>query len=246
MWEFVSGVLKDTERIRVGMDVLIEQKRAAKHGDPEREERAWLEQLSEVNQERRSYQRLAVKGHMTDEELDDALLELEEVRKTAERELDALRHRQEETEALERDREALMGSLTTAVPDGLDHLTPEGRNEIYHRLRMEIRPKEGGSRSQGRFVLLNLYHIEGNPPRLQHLIDPAVSQPLSAQSGRHPVRRGQPLRASHPRDPRQAAEGGGEGLPQRRGRGCDRHHKRPGAEGGHNETLKRATPATPG
>jgi len=96
MWKFVSGVLKDPERIRVAMDVLIEQKRAAMHGDPKREERAWLEQLSEVNHERRSYQRLAVKGHMTDEELDDALLELEEVRKTAERELDELRHRQEE------------------------------------------------------------------------------------------------------------------------------------------------------
>jgi len=151
MWEFVSGVLKDPERIRVGMDVLIEQKRAAMHGDPKREERAWLEQLSEVNQERRSYQRLAVKGHMTDEELDDALLELEEVRKTAERELDALRHRQEEMEALERDREALMVSWTTAVPDGLDHLTPEERNEIYHRLRLEIRPKEGGYEITGPF-----------------------------------------------------------------------------------------------
>jgi site-specific DNA recombinase len=144
MWEFVSSVLKDPERIRVGMDALIEQKRAVMHGDPKREERAWLEQLTEVNQERRNYQRLAVKGHMTDEELDDALLELEEVRKTAERELDALRHRQEEMEALERDREALMVSWTTAVPNRLDHLTPEERNEIYHRLRLEIRPQEGG------------------------------------------------------------------------------------------------------
>jgi hypothetical protein len=144
MWEFVSGVLKDPERISVGMDALIEQKRAAMHSDPKREERAWLEQLSEVNQERRNYQRLAVKGHMTDEELDDALSELQEIRKTAERELDALRHRQEEMEALERDREALMVSWATAVPDGLDHLTPEERNEIYHRLRLEIRPQEGG------------------------------------------------------------------------------------------------------
>jgi multidrug resistance efflux pump len=151
MWEFVSGVLKGPERIRVGMGALIEQKRAAMHGDPKREERTWLEQLSEVNQERRSYQRLAVNGHMTDEELDDALLELEEVRKTAERELDALRHRQEEMEALERDREALMVSWTMAVPDGLDHLRPEERKEIYRRLRLEIRPKEGGYEITGPF-----------------------------------------------------------------------------------------------
>ena len=140
MWEFVSGVLKGPERIRVGMGALIEQKRAAMHGDPKREERTWLEQLSEVNQERRSYQRL-----------NDALLESEEVRKTAERELDALGHRQEEMEALERDRETLMVSWTMAVPDGLDHLRPEERKEIYHRLRLEIRPKEGGYEITGPF-----------------------------------------------------------------------------------------------
>jgi hypothetical protein len=81
---------------------------------------------------------------MTDEELNEALLELEEVRKTTERELEALRHRQEEVEALERDRNALMASWTAAVPDGLDHLTPEGKYELYHRLRLESRPLEGG------------------------------------------------------------------------------------------------------
>ena len=36
-------VLKDPDRILVGMDALIEQKRAELRGDPEREERAWLE-----------------------------------------------------------------------------------------------------------------------------------------------------------------------------------------------------------
>src|SRR3712207_2626652 len=106
MWDFVSRVMKDPGRIAVGMDALIEQKRAAMHGDPTREAKAWLEKLSEVDQERRGYQRLAAKGHMTEEELDEALSELEEVRQSAERELEALRHRHEEVEALERDRDA--------------------------------------------------------------------------------------------------------------------------------------------
>jgi hypothetical protein len=39
------------------------------------------------------------------------------------------------------------------------------------------------SRSQGRFALLDPYHPEGNPPRLQYVFDPALSQPLSAQGG---------------------------------------------------------------
>jgi len=130
MWEFVSGVLKDPERVRVGMDALIEQKRAMMHGDPTREAETWLEKLAEVDQERRGYQRLAAKGHMTDEELNKALLELEEARQTAERELEALRHRHEEVEALERDRDAIMASWKAIVPDDLDRLTPERRNTL--------------------------------------------------------------------------------------------------------------------
>ena len=39
----------------------------------------------------RGYHRLAAKGHMTDEELVAALVELDETRETAERELEAVR-----------------------------------------------------------------------------------------------------------------------------------------------------------
>ncbi len=56
-------------------------------GDPDREAAYWLEKLSEVEQERRGYLRLAAKGHMTDDDLAEALTELEDTRATAEREL---------------------------------------------------------------------------------------------------------------------------------------------------------------
>ena len=62
-------------------------------GDPDQEAASWLEKLSEVEQERRSYLRFAAKGHMTDEELDEALAELEETRMTAEEELALMRDR---------------------------------------------------------------------------------------------------------------------------------------------------------
>jgi predicted metal-dependent peptidase len=67
---------------------MIEEERAGMSGDPDREAKAWLERLSEVETERRGYIRLAAKGHMTDEELDEALSELDDVRRTAERELE--------------------------------------------------------------------------------------------------------------------------------------------------------------
>jgi hypothetical protein len=59
-------------------------------GDPEREAKAWLERLAEVDQERRGYLRLAATGHMSEAELEVAIAELEETRQTAERELDAV------------------------------------------------------------------------------------------------------------------------------------------------------------
>jgi hypothetical protein len=84
MWAFVSGVIKDPERIRAGMDALIEQKRAEMRGDPEREVWAWLERLAEVDQERCGYLRLAARGRITDAELDEAVAELQKTRQTAE------------------------------------------------------------------------------------------------------------------------------------------------------------------
>jgi t-SNARE complex subunit (syntaxin) len=50
-----------------------------------------LNKLSEAEQERRGYLRLAAKGQMTDEELDEALSEFEDTRKMAEMELEAIR-----------------------------------------------------------------------------------------------------------------------------------------------------------
>lgn len=144
MWEFVSGVVKDPDRLRVGMDELIEQKRAAMRGDPEKEVRAWTEKLAEVGQERRGYLRLAAQGRITEPELDEALAELGETRETIERELEAHSSRRKEIEELERDHDSLIASWSAGVLEELDHLTPKERNELYHRLRLEIRPREGG------------------------------------------------------------------------------------------------------
>jgi recombinase-like zinc beta ribbon protein len=152
MWGFVSRIMKDPGRILLGMDALIEQKRAETRGDPEREARAWLVRLAEVDQERRGYLRLAATGRMSEAELDGALAELEEARQTAERELEAAGSRREEIEQLERDRDALRASWSAAVPDNLDRLTPEGRNTLYHKLRLEMRPQgEGGYEVTGPF-----------------------------------------------------------------------------------------------
>jgi hypothetical protein len=95
--------------------------------------------MTEVEVERRGYHRLAAKGHMTDEELVAALSELDEVRETAERELETARARGEALRRLEHDRDALMESYAGMVSETLENLAPEERHRIYKLLRLGVR-----------------------------------------------------------------------------------------------------------
>ncbi len=93
VWGFVRGLLRDPERIRAGIDRLIEEERVDTGRDPERDAEFWSKKITEAEVERRGYHRLAVKGHMTEEELVAALSELDETRETAERELETVQAR---------------------------------------------------------------------------------------------------------------------------------------------------------
>jgi hypothetical protein len=134
----VCALLKDPERLRAGLEELIESERAGTRGDPDREANSWLENLSEIEQERRGYLRLAAKGHMSDDDLAEALAELDETRATAERELKSIRGRKAALEELERDRDALLESYAGMVPEALDSLAPEERSQIYGMLRLKV------------------------------------------------------------------------------------------------------------
>jgi site-specific DNA recombinase len=138
VWEFVSGLLKDPKRLRVGLDAMIEQERSEMRGDPEGETRAWLEKLAEADQMRARYQELAAKSLMTLDELGERLEQLDETRKTVHKELEALKTRRETVEALERDRDAVLESYAGLVPEKLDALSPEKRHRIYKQLRLKV------------------------------------------------------------------------------------------------------------
>jgi hypothetical protein len=139
VWGFVRGLLRDPERIRAGLDRLIEEESTDSERDPERDAEFWSRKLTEVEVERRGYHRLAAKGHMIDEELVAALSELDEIREIAERELDAVRARGEALKRLEHDRDALMESYAGMVGGTLADLTPEERHRVYKLLRLGVR-----------------------------------------------------------------------------------------------------------
>jgi hypothetical protein len=138
VWDFVSGLLRDPERVQAGLEAMIEREREGMRGDPDSEAKVWLDKLAEVDEERRGYQRLAAKGLMTDEELDSALVELDQTYETARRELEVLCHRRDKMVELERDKEALLESYAGIVPEALDGLAPEERHQIYKMLRLRV------------------------------------------------------------------------------------------------------------
>jgi site-specific DNA recombinase len=138
VWEFVFELMKSPERLREDLERMIEIEREGRYVDPKLETKAWLEKLAEVAQERRGYLRLAAKGHMTDEDLDRELGELEKTRRTAERELEAIRNRQERVELLERDKDEILDSYTRLAPEALDGLSPEERHRLYRMLRLKV------------------------------------------------------------------------------------------------------------
>ena len=82
---------------------------------------------------------------MSLDELGTKLHELEETRKTARRELEALSWRRKRMAELEWDRDALLESYVQMVPEALDHLSPEKRHRVYTMilLRVESAPDGG-------------------------------------------------------------------------------------------------------
>jgi hypothetical protein len=138
VWEFVRGILLDPAELRSDLDRAIELERDGRYEDPEAEAKHWLEKLSEVDEERRGFLRLAAKGRITDQELDEELAALEETRRTAERELAALRQHAERVKQMERDRDALLEHYASLAPEALDSLTSEERHHLYKLLKLKV------------------------------------------------------------------------------------------------------------
>ena len=90
MWYLVSGLLKDPERLRIGLERAIEEELRSRDKNPEGQMKVWLDKIAEVDAERRGFLRLAAKGRMTESELDEALAELEGTCEIAKKELEAL------------------------------------------------------------------------------------------------------------------------------------------------------------
>jgi site-specific DNA recombinase len=149
VWEFISDLLRDPEHVRRGMERLIEQERLERARDPEHEAEVWAQKIAECDRKRGAYQDQQAAGLMTLEELGSKLRELDNTRRTAERELATLRGRRQRVEELEQDRDTLLESMVEMVPEALDALTGEEKNRIYRMLRLEVTPSTEGYEVSG-------------------------------------------------------------------------------------------------
>jgi hypothetical protein len=110
VWRFVSELLKDPEKVRAGMNRLIEQELSERGGDPRREAEVWTKKIAECDRLRSAYQDQQAAGLMTLDELGSKLKELDRIRELARAELGRLQRRRERVEDLEQDRDAVIES----------------------------------------------------------------------------------------------------------------------------------------
>jgi len=138
VWNYVSGVMKNPEELRADLDRMIELERSGTRGDPSKDAKLWADKLVEVERKRAKYHEAFAADAVTLPELKAYLAQLDEIRKTAEHELEALRSREEYVRQLEEGRDALLDSLEAQAPEALDSLTPEQRHQWYKLLKLRV------------------------------------------------------------------------------------------------------------
>jgi hypothetical protein len=145
VWEFVSGLLKDPERLRTGLAEMIDRESDGLPDNADRETKAQMDRLAEVDHKRARFQDMAAEGLINFDELRAKLVALEETRDTTRKELVALEARRDQLAELERDRDTLMECYAGMVPDALDALAPEERHRVYKLLKLRVNSSTDGA-----------------------------------------------------------------------------------------------------
>jgi site-specific DNA recombinase len=145
VWALVSDVLLNPQQLESGLKRMVEEERSVLRGNPEDEAKTWAKRLAEVDRKRSGFQDLAAEGLITLEELRAKLNALEEARKVARTELDALASRSERVAASERDAEAVVRDYAGLMPEALGAMAPEERHRVYKMLRLKVLVHPDGS-----------------------------------------------------------------------------------------------------
>ncbi len=145
-WAKVSALLKEPERLRVGVERMIEERRrSAFRGDLDREAQHWYGELEKVENMRSGYLDQQAEGLITMTELKGKLTALEERRFVAEREVGEIERQEERLAELERGLEELAALYREQAREGLDLYTPQDRHDAYRSLGIHVISYPDGS-----------------------------------------------------------------------------------------------------
>jgi site-specific DNA recombinase len=145
VWEFISGILKDPQRLRRGLDEMLDREKALTSRGPDEEEGVWLKKLSEFKLKEERLLDLYLEGKLEADRYGVRVSQLKQARKTVEEELSRIRDRASHIERLERDRDALLGHYSRLTTDYLDKLEPEERNRVYKMLDLTVLAQANGN-----------------------------------------------------------------------------------------------------
>src|SRR5215218_449966 len=135
IWGEISSLLKEPERLRAGVTRMMEDECRY---DPQHEMRVWAKRLAEVDAKRSRYQEMAAEDLIDFDELRAKLGALEAERKTAARELEAVRDKAERLASLKLETEALIEAYSSKALAGLDLYTPQDRFDAYKALGLKV------------------------------------------------------------------------------------------------------------
>lgn len=138
----MSGVLKSPERLRQGLERMIERERGEQ--DPAEETVRLTRLLVEIEAKRARFQHLYAEGVIEMEDLRARLSELDATYSEAQQRKDDVEARRKHMKQLERDKEELLASYEILARERLEELSPEQKNGLYRRLNLAVRvPRDG-------------------------------------------------------------------------------------------------------
>jgi site-specific DNA recombinase len=145
VWNFVSNFLKDPERLRRGLDEMLDRESALNSRAPGEDEEGWLKKLSELEVQEERLLDLYLEGKLESDRYESRISQLKRSRKTIQEELEHIRNRTTHLERLERDRNALLSHYSQIAAEHLDNLEPEERNRVYKMLDLKVLVQEDGN-----------------------------------------------------------------------------------------------------
>src|SRR5215218_4288842 len=138
VWQFVSGILKDSTELRRGINKMLDEMKTLASRSPSDDEENWLKKLEEIESQEERLLDLYLEGKLEVSRYESRVSQFKQSRRTIEEELDRIRDRTAHIERLEHDRDALLSHYAQLATERLDELEPEERNRVYRMLGLTV------------------------------------------------------------------------------------------------------------